>query len=249
MSEHTVSETTSDSSYSDSEGSYTLTTTSDSEDENADETVDANGKTAHKKGTTTFKNWRPDIENGTNVTTSVTPEPAEFLINPSNSGTYKITKCGSVALRNGDVVRIPSPLHLSPQTSGSTMVAAKTWYPSTSSEESKAAKASTRFLALARLRRLPVMRCAATALKEARASKCLGWAVALGEAAASMAVAPVSAVASPFASMCSVPINCVDRALCKGLDIAEVLFPCIVMHPCQMCWRMKTYCANVDVQD
>ncbi|GLH15169.1 uncharacterized protein GBIM_19543 [Gryllus bimaculatus] len=83
---------------------------------------------------------------------------------------------------------------------------------------------------LRRVRSLPAVQGLLGAYAGAKAYPVVGWALSVGEKSASLA----TAVCRPVALLCRAPVSCADWCLCKGLDVAEAIFPCVSMLPSEV---------------
>ncbi|GLH01642.1 Protein of unknown function [Gryllus bimaculatus] len=91
-----------------------------------------------------------------------------------------------------------------------------------------------------RLSRLPVVRCGARAYRRAKASPVLGGPLAAAEACLGEAASRVADAAAPFLVGQGVSAFVTDRFLCKVLELAVSVCPCIASPPSQICGEIST---------
>ncbi|GLH11396.1 Protein of unknown function [Gryllus bimaculatus] len=81
-----------------------------------------------------------------------------------------------------------------------------------------------------RVRSLPAVQALLGAYASAKTYPVVGWALSVGEESALLA----AVVCRPVAVVCRAPVFCADWCLCKALDVAEAVFPCLSMRPSQV---------------
>ncbi|KAK7874559.1 hypothetical protein R5R35_013129 [Gryllus longicercus] len=81
-----------------------------------------------------------------------------------------------------------------------------------------------------RVRSLPAVQALLGAYASAKTYPVVGWALSVGEESALLA----AVVCRPVAVVCRAPLFCADWCLCKALDVAEAVFPCVSMRPSQV---------------
>ncbi|KAK7874542.1 hypothetical protein R5R35_013117 [Gryllus longicercus] len=83
---------------------------------------------------------------------------------------------------------------------------------------------------LRRVRSLPAVQALLGAYAGAKAYPGVGWALSVGEKSALLA----TAVCRPVALVCRAPVSGADWCLCKGLAVAEAIFPSVSMFPSEV---------------
>ncbi|KAK7874560.1 hypothetical protein R5R35_013130 [Gryllus longicercus] len=119
-----------------------------------------------------------------------------------------------------------------PPSSPSSVASSLSFKPSSSPEDEifSGETAAGGCVFLRRVRSLPAVQALLGAYAGAKAYPGVGWALSVGEQTALLA----TTVCRPVAVVCRAPVSCADWCLCKALDVAEAVFPCVSMPPSQV---------------